>query len=263
VSHFVVNLNEPEKGKTPEIPLPGERRPTGGGGPRPKKRGGCRRLLFFSGIAIVALLLVIAVGGYLYWQGLKDEPQYSLALLVDATRRGDQKTIDELVDTDAVVDSFIPQITDKAVELYGKNLPPQAISKVSQATAPLIPAIKKRARAEVPRVIQEKTDKFVQVPYWAIALGAGRFFDIKTQAQTATVVSKIEGRQFELSMRRNGDKWRVVAIRDEALAQRIAQTVGQELIAISTRDGLKKAGEKLGVPDLENIRKKLDNIFKQ
>ena len=54
-------------------------------------------------------------------------------------RRGanDQKTIDEVVDTNAVVDDFLPQITGKAVELYGRGLPPEIISRVSQIAASL------------------------------------------------------------------------------------------------------------------------------
>ena len=262
MSHFVVNLNEPEKDQPAENPGLGENpKVTSEAVPSaPKKRGGCRRLLAVSGIVLGVLVLLAAIGGYFYWQNLKTTPQYSLALLVEAARRNDQPLIDELVDTDAVVDSFIPQITDKAIELYGKNLPPQTLAKVSQATAPLIPAIKKRARQEVPRVIQEKTDKFASVPFWAIAAGAGRFMDIRPDGETALITSRIPERQFELTMRRNGDKWRVVAIRDEALALRVAQSVGQELIAISTKEGVKKAGERLGIP--ESIRKKLDDIFK-
>ena len=53
------------------------------------------------------------VVGFFYWQSIKTTPQYSLALLVDAARRDDQAEIDKLVNVDAVVDDFVPQITDK------------------------------------------------------------------------------------------------------------------------------------------------------
>lgn len=260
MSQFVVNLNEPEK----EKPKPEEKFiPKASENPPPKRRRGCRRILIISGILLALGLFIGLIVSYFYWQSVKKTPQYSLALLVDAARRGDQQTIDELVDTDAVVDSFLPQISQKAIELYGKNLPPTIITKVEQVAQPLKPAIKQRAREEVPRVIQEKTDKFASVPYWAIALFAGWYLDVKPDGETAIITSKIPERPFELTMKRNGDKWRVVAIKDEALARRIAETIGQELIAISTKEGLKKAKEKLNVPDLENMKKKLDDIFKQ
>ena len=35
-----------------------------------------------------------------------------------------------LVDIDAVVDDFLPQITGKAIELYGRNLPPDTFQRV-------------------------------------------------------------------------------------------------------------------------------------
>lgn len=91
------------------------------------------------GISLAVILIVGAVGAYFYWQNLKNTPQYSLALLVDAARRDDQQEVDEFVDTDAVVDDFMPQIIGKAVELYGRGLPPSAIQKVAQVAAPFCP----------------------------------------------------------------------------------------------------------------------------
>jgi hypothetical protein len=262
MSHFVVNLNEPGKDKPKiETPKTDVKKVAVDNSQKPKKRG-CGRILGISAIFLAVILLIGAVVGYFYWQGLKTSPQYSLALLVDAARRGDQKAMDELVDTDAVVDSFLPQITDKATELYGKNLPADKLLKVKDAATPLMPAIKQRAREEVPRVIKEKTDKFASIPYWAIAIGANYYLDIKPEGETAIITSKIAERQFELTMKRNGDKWRVVAIKDEVLAKRIAETVGQELITIATKQGLKKASEEMNIPNLENMKKKLDDIFK-
>jgi len=243
MSQFVVDLSEPEKDDT-KTPKKEEIKSSLEKSPATKKRGGCGRILGISAVVLAVFALIGATVAYFYWQGLKTTPQYSLALLVDAGRRGDQAAIDQLVDTDAVVDSFLPQVTDKAVEMYGKNMPADRIAKVKEYSTPLLPAIKQRARAEVPRIIQEKTDQFASVPYWAIAVGAEYYLDIKPDGETALVTSKIPGRQFDLTMKRAGDKWRVVGIRDDALATRIAQTIGQELITISSREGLKKASEK-------------------
>jgi hypothetical protein len=266
MSQFVVNLSEPEKDapktETPRAEEKQTSSPAAEEKKAPKKRRGCVRVLGISAVLLAILLFIGAIAGYFYWQGVKTSPEYSLALLVDAARRGDQKAIDELVDTDAVVESFLPQVTDKATEMYGRNLPVDKIAKVKDAATPLMPAIKQRARQEVPRVIQEKSEKFASIPYWAIALGAGWYLDIKPSGETAIVTSRIPERQFEVTMKRNGDKWRVVGIRDEALAKRIAETIGQELIAISTREGLKKASEKMNAPGLENIKKKIDDLFK-
>ncbi len=228
----------------------------------PPKRGGFRK--FLKIFAAICLLILIGggIGGFFYWRSLKQTPQYSLALLVDAARRGDQKAVDELVDTDAVVDDFMPQITDKAVELYGRGLAPATIQKIAQAAAPLLPAVKQRARLEVPNLIREKTSQFNNYPFWTIAVGAGNFLDITTESQTAFVKSKIPDRPLEVTMKRSGDKWQIVAIRDEVLARRVAEKIGQDLIANAQKNGVKKAGEQFGVQNLEDILKRSEGIFK-
>lgn len=274
MSRFVVNFQEQQQQK-PESEKPDDVRQEReifssyqndglkNAPPAPKKRGVFVKVLGALAILVTAFLLVAGVGGYLYWQSLKRAPQYSLALLVDAARRDDAKQIEQLVDTDAVVDSFVPQIADKAIELYGRNLPAQQLARVRETAAPLMPAIKQRAREELPRVIREKTQPFESVPWWAIALGADRAVEIRPENETAFVKSKIPDREIELTMKKNGDVWRVAAIKDERLARRIAEKIGQELIAATANKGnVKKAGEKLGVQNLQEMMKKVEDIFK-
>lgn len=246
MSQFTVNLEETPSPKPVAAPAP----------PAPAAKKG--RVKWIA-LIIVAVAIIAA---FLYWQRVKASPQYSLALLVEAARQDDQERIDALVDTDAVVDSFLPQIISKAVELYGKDLPESAVARLTSASEQFKPAIKRRAREEVPRVIREKTDKFESVPYWAIALGAGWFLDQNVSGDTATVVSRIENRPFELTMKKNGNVWRVVAIKDDVVARRIAEKIGQELIAIVSKEGLNKAAEKLGIRNLDDLRKKLDGILR-
>ena len=132
MSNFVVNLNEP-KTEPPQT-----------ASPEPKKRRGCLRILAILGILTFVLLLIGAIGGYFYWQSVKKTPQYSLALLVDAARRDDKEMVAQIIDTEQVVNNFVPQIAEKAVELYGRNLPPQIINKVALLIAPLMPIFKNR-----------------------------------------------------------------------------------------------------------------------
>ena len=228
---------------------------------KPKKSGKFAKILKILGVSLVAVLLIGAIGGYFYWQSLKKTPEYSLALLVDAARHDDQKAIDELVDSNAVVDDFMPQITDKAVELYGRGLPPQTVAKVAQVAAPLLPAVKQRARSEIPGLIREKTQKFESVPFWAIALGAGRLLDIQQSGDKAIVKSNLQERPLEVTLKRNGAQWQVVGIKDEILARGIAEKIGQEIIAAARKGGIEKAGKQLGIENLQDILKETE-IFK-
>ncbi len=259
MSKFTVNLEDEPKIAAKSAPKVNA--PAFGDYQQPKKKSGCLKYAgIFAGILAVAAVIG-AIGGYFYWQSLKKTPQYSLALLVDAARKDDQKTIDSLVDTDAVVDDFMPQITDKAVELYGKGLPPQALSKIAQIAAPVLPAVKERARAELPNLIRDKTDKLANVPFAAIVIGADRYLDIKQEGETATIKSKIPDQQFELKMKRNGNVWQLIGAKDDKLATKIAQKIGQEIIAAATNKG-SGTGDTFGVKNLQDLLKKANDLLK-
>lgn len=230
---------------------------------KPKKRGGCLRILGILSILAFIVLLIGAIGGYFYWQSVKKTPQYSLALLVDAARRDDKEKVAQLIDTEQVVNSFAPQITEKAVELYGRNIPAPIIAKVAQFVTPLMPVIKDQAKKELPNIIREKTEKFDNVPYWAIALGADRALDIKIEGDTAHITSKIPTKPLDVTMKRDGDLWKVVALKDDRLAQKIAEKIGQQLMALASKGNLENAQKQLGVDKLGDMLKNLNDILKE
>ncbi|CAN5449557.1 hypothetical protein BH20ACI1_BH20ACI1_21200 [soil metagenome] len=257
MSKFFVELNKTEKpiSKKQGVPAFSDYQ-------KPKQPSVFVRILKIFGILLTVILLVGGIFGYFYWQNLKKTPQYSLALLIDAARRDDQKAVDELVDTDAVIDDFVPQITDKAVELYGRGVAPATIQKLEQAAAPFLPALKERAKDELPMLIRDKTQKFDSIPFWAIAVGAGKYLDITQEGDKAFVKSKLPDKPLDLTLKRKGEKWQVIAVNDEVLARRIAEKIGQDLITIAQKEGVKKVGEKMGISNLKDILKKSDKIFK-
>ena len=185
-----------------------------------------------------------------------------MALLVDAARRDDKEMVAQIIDTEQVVNNFVPQIAEKAVELYGRNLPPQIINKVALLIAPLMPSIKDKAKAELPQLIREKTENFERVPYWAIALLAESGLDIKIDGETATVKSKNPNKPAEFTMKRDGQLWKITAIKDEKLAQKVAEKIGQQIIALANKGSILDAGKQLGIENLGNILKGLNDIFK-
>lgn len=204
-----------------------------------------KRFLKISAIAV----FVLAAGVLIYWHTLKSTPQYSLALIVDAARRDDRDLIRELVDTDAVVEDVLPQVIEKAVEIYGRGLSPDVIEKTKAAAAPLMPAIKDRARSELPIMVRRETERFGNVWFPLMVLGAGRYLDIQTDGDTALVKAKDPERKTEVRMQRDGSRWKIVGVKDEKLASQVAQRVGQEIIAMSMN------------PDNKN--KKLDSLIEQ
>ena len=227
----------------------------------PAKKGPFVRVLKIAAGVMAVLVAIAGAGGYLYWLSLKSTPQYSLALLVDAARRDDQAAIAELVDSDAAVDDFVPQVTAKAIELYGRGLPPETLTRIERLATPLMPAVKDRAREELPRLIREKTAKFENVPFAAMVLGAERYLEVESNGSDATVKSKLPEHSFEVRMTKSGDKWKIVGVRDEKLATAIAQKIGQEIIAIAT-NGANGAPRSASFKDFQDIFKKAQDIFR-
>ena len=221
--------------------------------------GRIAKLIFIS---IIALLAMSCTAGYFYWHSLKSTPQYSLALLIDAARRNDDAKVNELVDIDNVVNDFVPQIISSAVDMYGRGLPKETLMNLAVVAQPIMPALKDRARSELPHVIRDRTEKFDRIPFAAIVMGADRYLEITVKGDIASVKSKLEDKPLELKMKRVGDHWQVIGIHDQDLSDRIAQTVGQQIIAIASGSDIGDAGKNLGVKNLTDVLKRAEDLLR-
>lgn len=234
---------------------------------KPRKPSKAKKIIGIAAAALLGIFLVVAVVGYFYWQNAKFKPSYSLGLLVDAAQRGDQKMIDQLLNTDAVIDDFVPQVSEKAIELYGKNTAPGDILKIQQQAAPYLPEVKSAARERVPALLRERTKPFESFPVWMIAVGAGYYLDIRIEGDKAFVKSKMPDRPIELTMQRKGDLWQIIAVKDEALARRLAEQFGQEMIERSKKKITDKVNTDTINPnsnknsDSLDLKKKFEDLF--
>jgi hypothetical protein len=227
----------------------------------PKKRSVLKTAAVTALITFATVGSAAAAGLYFYWRHLQTTPQYSLAMIVDAAKKNDDATVGNLVDIDAVVDDFLPQISLKAIELYGRNLPPDTLQRVARVAAPVMPAVKDRAREELPGAIRQKTASFGNVPFAAMVLGADTYLDIKVDGETAIVRSKVPEHDFEVRMIRTGERWKIAGLRDEELATRIAQRIGQEIVAIAV-NGTGSKQSRLGIKNINELLRQAEEIFK-
>ncbi len=228
---------------------------------KPAEKSPLIKVLKISAATLTVIVAIAGIGGYLYWRSLRGTPQYSLALIVEAARNDDQTAINALVDTDAAVDDFVPQVTSKAIELYGRGLPPQTLARIERLAAPLMPAVKERASEALPRLIREKTKKFENVPFAAMVLGADQYLEIKTNGNESLVKSKLPEHSFEVRMTKSGDKWKIVGVRDEKLATTIAQKIGQEIIAIANNGG-GGVTRSANLKNVQDILRQAQDIFR-
>ncbi|HYO91724.1 MAG TPA: DUF2939 domain-containing protein, partial [Pyrinomonadaceae bacterium] len=183
--------------------------------PLPKRGSRGARILALVGVAFVVVLLGIALGVFLWWQSYKTRPAYSLALLVDAVQTNDEAAFNELVDTDKVVENFVPQVTEKAIGRYAAALTAPVRKQVEALVPKLLPGVKAQVREEVTKKIRELSSRAEGKPFFLIVLGMPYVVDIKEEGDTARVMANLQDRQVELTMARNESRWKIVAVKDD------------------------------------------------
>lgn len=209
----------------------------------------------------VAAILFIAAAGY-FWFGVRPSPEYSLALLVEEVHRGNDGAVEEFVDVQRVIDDFLPQVQRQAAELYGRGLPPSVLDQAAAAAAPLKPALAEKVRTGMPRYIREKTLKFRGYPAALAALGIGRVAKVRVNGDEASVEMKLSDRSIELSMVRNGPRWKIVGIKDDSIARQAAEQIGRELVAAAIKGGVRQVAEKLGIEGVDGLLDGLGDLVR-
>ncbi len=196
-------------------------------------RGG--RILLIVAIVLGVLLAGLIAGGYFYWQSYKTGPAYSLALLVDATQRNDQPVFDQIVDIDKIVENFVPQVTEKAIGQYAAALTAPIRKQVEQQVPKLLPGVKQKVRDEVSKQVKEMSQRAGSMPFPLVALGIPYAVGIKEEGDAATVDVTLKDRPVQLTMQRqSAERWKIVAVKDDALAARIVDEIARNLPAIGS-----------------------------
>lgn len=199
-----------------------------------KKSGGfgrVKRYLSLTALIIIGVVLVLLVSGYVWWRGFESSPAYSLALLVDAAQHDDKQAVESLINADTIAEGFIPQVVEKLAG-QGSQLTPQARAQLTNVMPQLLPRVRETMRDEVARNLKELSkDDSGRTPFFVKALGVRGFTDVKEQGDTAAVAVKQEGRALDLTMKREGDRWRVVNVKDDKLATDIAARLASSIPA--------------------------------
>lgn len=201
-----------------------------------RRRRGLRILgLVFVLVGIFALLA--GAGAFLWWQNYRTTPAYSLALLIDGLQRSDQAVFQEVVDLDKVIENLARQATENATGRYGAAFSDAARSQVSEALPRVRARAAQQARVAVAEQMRTLSEKVGSRPFLVIATTLPYLVNITTEGNTAKAATVVGQRNYELTLERAGERWKVVAIKDDALIQRIADQLIQELPAIGTEPG--------------------------
>ena len=193
--------------------------------------GRAGRVLGVTGLVVVAVLLVLLVGSYTWYQGFKKSPPYSLAQLLDAAQHDDVAAVETMIDADQIAQGFIPQVIDNLAGT-GSQLPPQARASLTATLPALLPRVRETMRDEIARAMKGiGQDESPNLPFFVKALGVRQMTTVVERGDAATVTVRAGERPVELSMRRDGERWKLVMVKDPQLASDIATRLAASLPA--------------------------------
>jgi hypothetical protein len=196
-----------------------------------RRFGRAGRFMSVTGLVVLGVVLVLLVGSYAWWQSFKKSPPYSLAVLVDAAQHDDVQTVETLIDADQIAQGFIPQVIDNLAGA-GSTLPPQARASLTNALPQLLPRVRETMREEIAREVKGfSKSEGSNLPFFVKALGVRQAATVSERGDAATVGVKAGERPVELTMRRDGERWKVVTVKDPQLASEIAARLASSLPA--------------------------------
>lgn len=192
------------------------------------------KLLAALGIVIVTVALLAAGGAFLWWQHYKTTPAYSLALLVDAVQRNDVVVVGQIADVDKIVDNFAGEVTQKTLARYGATLSPVLRGRVEALVPSLLPTVKQKVHDSLVNRLREISEESEPKPFVILAIGLPYLVDITRDGDSARAIAPLQDREIELILQRNGDLWRVTAMKDDTVVQSIVDDIIREFPAIGS-----------------------------
>jgi hypothetical protein len=230
---IVINLDEPT---------------TPGAGPVKGKRRRWPRVL-----AILALLVVIGVAGtgvagFLLWRRFQSTPTYALALTLDAAQRDDVAEFQKRIDDEEIAKNVAASVNKKAAARYGYAFNSSIQQQIDNAMPSLLPRVKQAVQNELLSAMKAFAAAPEKRSFISI-LGAVRsLLTITEEGDSAKATGTMAGRNIEMTMRRDGNGWKVTDFKDDLIVQRIVDSVMKELPAIGNIDAnsplLKKSQRK-------------------
>jgi hypothetical protein len=202
---------------------------------RPKRRRWLRILAALA-IIVVAFVIVVGIVGFFSWRRFQASPEYSLALLVDAVQRNDQEQLAKLIDDDEIAKNMSASVSQKAAARYGGAISASTQQQIERVMPSLLPRLKQTIHDEVIKEIRSFASTSEPKPFIVLLLTVPSVVTITTEGDVAKASAARSNQTFELTMRRDADRWKLVAFNDDAVVQRLTDTVMKDLPAIGALD---------------------------
>ena len=207
-------------------------------GAQPNKQRARRwpKVLALLAVVIIAVVVIAATAGYLWWRHYQTTPAYSLALILDAAQRDDMAAFDQQLDNDEIAKNMVGSFQQKAAGRYGAALSGPLQAQIDSLLPLFLPRLKQTVHDELAKQLKEFSAKSTSKPFFIVALTVPSLVKIDVKGDTAQVTANVQDRTIQLSMRRDGELWKVTALNDDTLTQRVVDDMMKELPAIGQVD---------------------------
>jgi hypothetical protein len=200
-----------------------------------KSRRWLRVLAILAGLVLV-VVVVSAVGAFLWWRHYQTTPAYTLTLLIDAAQRNDPAEFEKRINDDEIAKNMVASVSQKAAGRYGVAMNSALQAQIDKLVPSMLPRLKQTIHDEVVKQIKEFASKSEPQPFILLLVGVPRLVTITAEGDTAKIKAPLSERMLELTMQRDADRWKVTDFNDDVVVQRVVDNVMKELPAIGSID---------------------------
>lgn len=212
--------------------------PQGGPAARARvgKRGRWRKILALLMFVVLVVVLAAIVGGFFGWRYYQSTPSYTLTLMIDAAQRNDVAEFQKRIDDEEIAKNMLASVSQKAAGRYGFALNSSIQQRIDTIVPTLLPGLKQTVHDEVVKEIKEFASKSEPRPFIFLLVTVPSLMKVTTEGDTAKATAALSDRTIEMTMRRDAERWKVIEFKDDAVVQRVVDSVMKELPAIGTID---------------------------
>src|SRR5262249_40941342 len=146
-----------------------------------------------------------------------------------------------------ITDDFVSQVRQGNASSYSSAITSRLPLQISPPAPSLAPNLQKTVHDEMVRELQRLTEVAAGKPFVLVALLVPHFVEITEEKTTAHALINIKEEQLRLTMQSQAGRWRINAIQDDKLAQRIADDIARDLPSPGTQlqEGIRRQLNKL------------------
>src|SRR5215203_2926848 len=195
---------------------------------RTRSRRWPRLLKIVAGLVLL-VVVVVAILGFLAWRSYSSTPTYSLALMLDAAQRGDTAEFQKRIDDEEIAKNMTATVSQKAAGRYGLSLNTSVQQRVDAAMPALLPRVKQAINEEVFSAMKQFAAAPEQQSFLMLIAAVQKLMTVTTEGNTAKATGSMAGHNLALTMRRDGNGWKVIDVKDDIIVQRVVDAVVKEL----------------------------------